>query len=81
MNEFSRWLGKHNGDNMLYSLLKSALTKEQFRAVWTTYCIMFDLEPDTAEYDNKLLEIYDHYWCFTVKDYDEFDLYMGEFLC
>lgn len=80
MNEFARWMGKHNGDDMLYSLLEEDLTKEQFRAVWTTYCIMFNLEPDTAEYDNKLLEIYEFGWCFNVNNYEEYNLYMGELL-
>lgn len=81
MSEFAKFIGQHNLDSMLYDLLKEGLTKEQFRAIWTTYCIMSDLNPDTAEYDDKLLEVYDNYWCFTVKDYDEYDLYMGELLC
>lgn len=80
MTKFIEWLGKHNVENMLSVLLKEDLTKEQFRAVWTTYCIMLDLEPNTAEYDNKLLEVYENYWCFS-GNYDEYDLYMGEFLC
>lgn len=81
MSEFAKFIGQHNLDFMLCDLLKEDLTKEQFRAIWTTYCIMSDLNPDTVEYDDKLLEVYDNYWCFTVKDYDEYDLYMGELLC
>lgn len=80
MAEFSTWLGKSNVDTMLSELLKEDLTKEQFRAIWTTYCIMLDLSPDTAAYDNKLLEIYNNYWCFSVANYDEYDLFMGELL-
>lgn len=82
MTDFVKWLGKSNADNMLADLLKEeVVTKEQFRAIWTTYCLMLDLQPDTAEYDNKLLEIYDNYWSFSVKNYDEYDLFMGELLC
>lgn len=79
MTNFGKWLGKHNADTMLAELFMEDLTKEQFRAVWTTYCIMLDLRPDTAEYDNKLLEIYNYYWNFG-SSYDEYDLFMGELL-
>lgn len=74
MTHFGNWLGKSNADTMLAELLMGNLTMEQFRAVWTTYCIMLGAEPDTAYYDNKLREIYDCYWCFTLngtKYYDE----------
>ena len=80
MTNFGKWLGKHNADTMLAELFMEDLTMEQFRAIWTTYCIMLELEPDTAEYDNKLLEIYNCYWCFGVDDYEEYDLFMGELL-
>ena len=79
MTNFGKQLGKHNADTMLAELFMEDLTKEQFRTVWTTYCIMLDLRPDTAEYDNKLLEIYDNYWSFS-SSYDEYDLFMGELL-
>ena len=80
MTNFAEWLGEHNANIMLTDLLTEDLTMEQFRAIWTTYCIMCGLEPDTAEYDNKLLEIYNNYWRFHVTDYDEYDLFMGELL-
>ena len=80
MTHFGKWLGKNNADSMLADLLMEDLTMEQFRAIWTTYCIMLDLEPDTGTYDNKLLEIYNCYWCFGVDDYEEYDLFMGELL-
>ena len=76
MLNFVEWLGKYNVDNMLADLLMENLTREQFRAVWTTYCIMMDLEPDTSKYDNKLLEVYNDYWNFSVKDYEEYDYKM-----
>lgn len=79
MTNFGKWLGKHNADTMLVELFMEDLTKEQFRAVWTTYCLMLDLIPDTAEYDNKLLEIYNDYWNFS-GSYEQYDLFMGELL-
>ena len=80
MKNFGKWLGKHNADSMLAELLMENLTMEQFRAVWTTYCIILDLETDTSEYDDKLLEIYNNYWCFSIENYEEYDLFMGELL-
>lgn len=80
MTEFAQWLGEHNADTMLANLLMENLTIKQFRAIWTAYCIMMDLTPDTAKYDNKLLEIYNNYWCFSVESYEEYDLFMGELL-
>lgn len=79
MTDFGKWLGKHNADTMLAELFMNDLTKEQFRAVWTTYCLMLGLQLDRADYDNKLLEIYDNYWNFG-SSYDEYDLFMGELL-
>lgn len=81
MTTFAQWLGKSNVDELLRDLMKEDLTKEQFRAVWTTYCLMLDLEPDTAEYDRKLLEVWDNYCCFSTNSYEEYDLFMGELLC
>ena len=80
MVHFGEWLGKSNADSMLAELLMEDLTMEQFRAIWTTYCILLDLEPDTAVYDKKLMEIYNDYWCFEVESYEEYDLFMGALL-
>lgn len=80
MTDFAKWLGKHNADTMLSDLLKENLTMEQFRAIWTTYCIMLDLRPDTLEYDGMLLDVYNYYWCFGVENYEKYDLFMGELL-
>lgn len=81
MTDFGKWIGKHNADNMLAELFMQDLTKEQFRAVWTTYCLILGLEPDTAEYDRKLREICNDYWHFDWNGYDEYNLFMGELLC
>ena len=80
MTSFGEWLGKNNADSMLAELFMEDLTMEQFRAIWTTYCILLNLEPDTAVYDKKLMEIYNDYWCFEVDDYEEYDLFMGKLL-
>lgn len=39
--------------------VKGSVTKEQFRAVWTTYCIMLNLNPDTATYDYGKKTLYE----------------------
>lgn len=79
MSSFIEWFGVHNANSMLYELLKEDLTKEQFRAIWTTYCVMLDLIPDTKKYTDMLIEIYECYWCFS-DNYDEYELFMGELL-
>ena len=81
MVSFIEWLGVHNADNMLFGMFKEDMTREQYRAVWTTYCLMLEIEPDTMEYDNKLTELYEYYWSFSENSYEEFDAYMGELLC
>ena len=80
MTSFGEWLGKNNADSMLVELFMEDLTMEQFRAIWTTYCILLNLEPNTAVYDKKLMEIYNDYWCFEADDYEEYDLFMGKLL-
>lgn len=62
---------------------------ERIRAVWTTYCLKKSLYVDTAQYDNKLQEL----WAVVSKEqdgikkelkmwhsFDEFDHYMCAFL-
>lgn len=61
--------------------VKGSVTKEQFRAVWTTYCIMLNLNPDTATYDNALLKVYTDYRGFESQNHDEYDLFMSALLC
>lgn len=80
MVSFIEWLGVHNADNMLFGMFKEDLTREQCRAVWTTYCLMLEIEPDTMEYDNKLMELYEYYWSFSENSYEEFEAYMGALL-
>lgn len=79
MTDFGRWLGKLNADCMLDELFMEDLTKGQFRAVWTTYCLIIGLEPDTFDYDSKLREVYTEHWCYE-ENYEEYDLFMGKLL-
>lgn len=65
------------------------LAREQLRSLWTAYCIVRDLEPDTLMYDVQLREL----WMALIEnreiygssdvfdDVDCFDMYMGELLC
>lgn len=65
------------------------LQRHQLRCLWTAYCILGDLEPDTAGYDNRIMEL----WETVIEnrkvigsndefdDFTCFDLWMGELLC
>lgn len=60
--------------------------RDQLRALWTAYCLHNGLDCDTGRYDNALLELW-----HTVEEserdtadwsnFDDFDLYMGRYLC
>ena len=78
MTNFGRWLGVSNGKSMVCDLLQDA-TKEQARAVITTYCMLFGIEPDTKEWDSLIRWIVDYYnsWFDTLT---ELDNYMCELL-
>lgn len=73
------WLGKSNGEIILFDLLKQDITKEQARACVTTFCILFNIEVDTNEWDELIFDIYKHYnnWFDTKED---LDLYMCKLL-
>lgn len=62
------------------------LFANQLLSLWTAYCLHKNMMCDTAAYDNKILRI----WglieeddkpegCY--KDFDGFDLFMGQYLC
>lgn len=65
------------------------LQRNQLRCLWTAWCILQDMEPDTAKYDNGVLML----WCAVIENrdiadsedtfdnFDAFDLWMGELLC
>jgi len=62
--------------------LDTPICREQFRSLWTAYCLHHDLAVDTSGYDNDLLEL----WNFMIKfdypvfnwwnDFDDFDYFM-----
>lgn len=65
------------------------LARNQLRCLWTAYCIIADLEPDTLRYDEQLKEL----WMAVIEnrqllgstdefdDIDCFDMWIGEYLC
>ncbi len=63
--------------------------RDQLRCLWTAYCLRYNLVPDTRDYDNDLLSLWQKMddannggesetadW----SDFDSFDLYMGAYL-
>ena len=51
----------------------------QLSALWTALCIHFSLEPDTNDYDHRVMYIWNQIGC--EGDFDDFDLFMSRFLC
>lgn len=51
----------------------------QLNALWIAFCIHRNLEPDTREYDLRLMSIWRHLGC--EGDFDDFDLFMGQHIC
>lgn len=54
----------------------------QLVSLWTVFCMAHELEPDTAEYDARLLRIWDILSGKSLLwgNFHEFDLDMGKFL-
>lgn len=62
----------------------SKLWWEQFRCLWTSFCMRYNTDPDTGTYDYMLNILYVlNRDAFSTKfpTFEEFDLYMGEYLC
>ena len=65
------------------------LAREQLRCLWTAYCILYDLEPDTRGYDQRIAELWDavisnRELVGSRDEFDDetcFDLWMGAMLC
>lgn len=74
MTDFGKYIGKHNGLEMLADCFSEDITKEQARACITTYCIIFGVEVDTAEWDSLIDWAFDNYnsWFDTCNEMDEF---------
>lgn len=79
ITDFGKWLGEENGKQMVREIFSTDCTKEQARAAVTTYCLIFDIEVDTAKWDALIQELYEHYDCWfdSLEDIDE---YMSELL-
>lgn len=57
------------------------LSKNQLRSLWTSFCLRYDLEPDTGFYDYLAGGIYNKYVYNKFDSFGEYDLFMGEYLC
>lgn len=81
IEEFRYILGFVSGEDFDYGV-----SCDQLRSLWMAYCIHEGIEVDTAAYDRDILEIWNHMECEKVphqkwKEFRDFDLYMGEYLC
>lgn len=80
MTSFGEWLGESNGKTMLADIGKQHnITKEQFRAAITTYCILFDVNVDTSRWDELMHEMF-HGYNSWFNNFAEFDMYMCKLL-
>ena len=75
--------------NELFNYLKSFMIKcdwndgntpEQARAIFTTLCFVGNIDADTSECDNILIELYSEADMENIISYDEFDYFMVEFI-
>lgn len=66
---------------LLQHLREANITKEQFRALVTAYCITNDINVDTLSWDVLIRDLHDNYCCFSeLGSYEDFDNYMCELL-
>ena len=77
---FADYIGYDNGKSMVFELLSKDITKEQAKDIITTFCILFDVEPDTRSWDDLLRDVFDYYNSW-FDDFDEMDLFLGQDLC
>lgn len=77
MTPFGKWLGESNGRNMLSDVFNTNPTKKQARAAVITYCILFDVNVDTREWDELIDWIDENYNCW-FNSRDELDMFMCE---
>lgn len=54
--------------------------KEQIRALFTSWCLIFHIDADTKECDDVLMEIYDRATMGEVVDYVDYERFMIEFI-
>lgn len=56
-------------------------TPEQARAIFATTCLVGNIDVDTAECDNLLLELYNSAALDEVIKYNEFENFMIDYIC
>ena len=54
--------------------------KDQIRALFTSWCLIFHIDADTKECDDALMEIYDRAAMGEVVDYVDYERFMIEFI-
>lgn len=54
--------------------------KDQIRALFTSWCLIFHIDADTKECDDVLMEIYDRATMGEVVDYVDYERFMIEFI-
>ena len=54
--------------------------KDQIRALFTSWCLIFHIDADTKECDDVLMEIYDRATMGEVIDYVDYERFMIEFI-
>lgn len=57
-----------------------APTANQARALFTTICLVYDVQPDTMECDKILRRLYDIAALYDLISYDGFESFMTEYL-
>lgn len=76
MTDFGRWLRESNGKQMLSDIAKENVSSKQMRAAITTYCILFDINVDSREWDELMRWLWKYYNSW----FDEFET-MDMFMC
>lgn len=54
--------------------------KDQIRALFTSWCLIFHIDADTKECDEALMTIYSRAAIYEVIDYKLYELFMIEFV-
>lgn len=55
-------------------------TKNQARALWTSYCLIGGMDADSFFYDNDLLLLYDNAMLEELVTYENFNNFMTEYV-
>lgn len=74
MEHFRHWLGRHNGEEMLCAIFQDCTSREA-RCAIVTYCKIFDVKPDSEEWE-KLIGWIDECYNSWFKDKEELNEYL-----